>query len=274
MTQSSPYPDFNPGFDNDRRRFMAACAGAGLVALVPGNSLSAAQSADELYAELLKTYVKRGSDGVNRVSYAAFRKSGHRDLKAYLSALQAMRPSAMARADAMAYWINLYNARTLDVILDHYPVKSIKDIDLGGSFFASGPWKAKLVTVEKRPLSLDNIEHDILRAQFGEPLVHYALNCASIGCPDLLTSAWAADSLAAQFDLGARAYINHPRGINISGRRFTASKIYSWYGDDFGGSGGLRSHWQSYADSGLAAELARLASPKSYVYDWALNDAA
>jgi hypothetical protein len=269
MNQSSQRPAFN----KSRRRFIATCTGAGLATFIPGNSGFAARSADTIYDKLLKTYVIGGSDGVNRVRYSVFRKSGHQDLKAYLSELQAMRPSAMSRADAMAFWINLYNAKTLDVILDHYPVKSIKDINLGGGFFGGGPWKAKLVTVENRSLSLDNVEHDILRARFGEPLVHYALNCASIGCPDLLTSVWAANTLQAQFERGARAYVNHPRGINIRNNRFTASKIYRWYADDFGGASGLKTHWQNYANPELAAELARLASPKSYVYDWSLNDA-
>jgi hypothetical protein len=184
-----------------------------------------------------------------------------------------MRPSAMQPAAEMAYWINVYNAVTLDVVLDHYPVRSIRDIDLGGGLFGSGPWKAGLVTVEGRKLSLDAIEHDILRARFHEPLVHYALNCASVGCPDLQPRAWTANTLPRQFDTGARTYVNHPRGLMVEERRLKASKIYRWYADDFGGRPGLKEHWQAYADPQLAARLARFARPQSYFYDWTLNDA-
>ncbi|HMB48582.1 MAG TPA: DUF547 domain-containing protein [Afifellaceae bacterium] len=257
----------------DRRRFVGTAALAGLSALLPAAAATSAGAADRTFDGLLKRFVVPGSDGVMRVRYADFRKNGHGELKSYVRDLEASRPSAMPRAERMAFWINLYNAKTLDVVLDHYPIKSIKQIDLGGGFFGSGPWKAKLVTLEGRRLSLDNIEHDILRAGFGDPLIHYALNCASVGCPDLQTSAWRGQTLRRQFDLGARSYVNHPRGVLVDDRRFTASKIYRWYRGDFGGSSGLKAHWREYADPQLAAALAKLTSPQSYVYDWSLNDA-
>ncbi len=262
----------------NRRQFVQAATAASLgVALSPAGlsapAFASGEQADAAFGGLLKRYVVRGGDGVNRVRYADWQASGHGDLKAYIGSLQAMRPSAMPRPAEMAYWINLYNATTLDVVLDHYPVRSIRDIDLGGGLFGSGPWKAGLVTVEGRTLSLDRIEHDILRARFREPLVHYALNCASVGCPDLLSRPWAADTLSRQFDAGARAYVNHPRGLAVEERRLRASKIYSWYADDFGGRSGLKEHWQAYADPQLAARLARFTRPQSYFYDWNLNDA-
>jgi hypothetical protein len=260
----------------NRRQFLSASAAAGLSAAVPAiapdtATAAAAQASNAAFDALLRRFVVRGADGVNRVRYGAFARSGHDELKAYLRDLQAQSPSSMARAQQMAFWINLYNAKTLDVVLDHYPVRSIREIDLGGGFFGGGPWRAKLV--EGRDLSLDNVEHDILRARFSEPLVHYALNCASVGCPDLQMSAWTGVTLDAQFALGARSYVNHPRGIMIDARRFKASKIYSWYAGDFGGRSGLKAHWRAYADPPLAAKLAELAAPQSYVYDWSLNDA-
>jgi len=261
-----------------RRQFLNAGTAAALSVLIPAiapitASVASAQPANAAFDALLERYVVRGSDGVNRVRYGAFAKAGHGELKAYLRDLEARKPSSMPRAEQMAFWINLYNAKTLDVILDHYPVKSIKEINLGGGFFGGGPWKAKLVSVEGRDLSLDNIEHDILRARFKEPLVHYALNCASVGCPDLQRSAWTAARLDEMLALGARSYVNHPRGIMIDAKSFKVSKIYRWYAGDFGGQSGLKTHWQAYADPQLAAELAKLASPQSYIYDWSLNDA-
>jgi len=262
-------------FSLTRRKLVAGGAAAGLSAILPAMPAAASpQAPGSSFDALLKLYLVRGPDGVNRVRYGAFKKSGHGDLKTYLDDLQKMTPTALSRAGQIAFWINLYNAKTLDVVLDHYPVGSIRDIDLGGGFFGNGPWKAKLVKVEGRDHSLDDIEHDILRARFSEPLVHYALNCASVGCPDLRTTAWRAETLPAQFDLGARAYVNHPRGLRVEDGRLTASKIYRWYRGDFGGASGLKDHWQIYAEPKLAAALAKVASPKSYVYDWGLNDAA
>jgi hypothetical protein len=260
----------------NRRQFLSAGAATGLCAVLPAIvpfAVSPAFAAIAGFDALLKRFVVRGHDGVNRVRYAAFRKSGHDELKAFLGDLQAGRPSTMDRDAEMAFWINLYNAKTLDIVLDHYPIRSIRQINLGGGFFGTGPWKAKLVNVEDRDLSLDNIEHDILRARFDEPLVHYALNCASVGCPDLQTAAWTGASLQSQLDGGARAYVNHPRGLMVDERRFKASKIYRWYARDFGGASGLKAHWQAFADPQLAARLAALASPQSYIYDWGLNDA-
>ncbi len=173
----------------------------------------------------------------------------------------------------MAFWINLYNAKTLEIVAENYPVASIKDINLGGGFFGRGPWGAKLLTVEGRKLSLDNIEHDILRVKFNQPLIHYALSCASIGCPNLQKRAYRAATLEDQLRAGARAYVNHPRGLSVNGNRLTASKIYRWYAADFGGAAGLSRHWAIYAAPELKKRLSEHGSVDRYVYDWSLNDA-
>ncbi len=128
-------------------------------------------------------------------------------------------------------------------------------------------------TAEGMQLPTNGLTQDEVRARFGDPLVHYALNCASVGCPDLQTQAWSASTLQKQFDDGARAYVNHPRGLTVEERHLRASKIYRWYADDFGGTSGLKDHWQAFADPQLAARLARFARPQSYFYDWSLNDA-
>ena len=95
------------------------------------------------------------------------------------------------KKEQLAYWINLYNSLTIKVVLEHYPVKSIKEIKLSG-IFKPGPWKKELVIIEGKKLSLDNIEHDILRPIWKDNRVHYAVNCASIGCPNLQNSAFTA----------------------------------------------------------------------------------
>ena len=179
---------------------------------------AAAESVDHsAWDRLLKAYVKQGSDGLNRVNYSAFKKDRHAALKAYIDSLRSIDPQ-----EQFAFYVNLYNAKTVDIVLDHYPVKSIKDISLGGgnllAALTGGPWKAKVINVNGTELSLDDIEHGILRCQFGDPRVHYAVNCASIGCPNLAAEAYTGAKLEAQLDAAARSYVNSPRGSALTGR--------------------------------------------------------
>lgn len=220
---------------------------------------------------LLKRHVKPDAAAYNRVDYRSLKGSAGA-LKAYVQVLEAARPSAFAPAEAHAYWVNLYNAKTLDVVLDHYPVKSIKRINLGGGgLFGSGPWSRKLMRVEGQDLSLDDVEHRIVRPLFGDPMSHYALNCASYSCPNLARGAFTGAAMTRMMAENGRAYVNHPRGLRIDDGVITASRIYSWYAGDFGGRGGLKGHWKSLAEPALAGriETARIGG---YEYDWTLND--
>lgn len=229
-----------------------------------------------VWDKLLKTYVKPGADGLNRVDYAAFKRSGHSALKDYVARLQKVDPARLDRKEQFAYLANLYNAKTIDIVLDAYPVNSIKDISLGGGLFAAftgGPWKAKVVRVKGMELSLDDIEHAILRPVFKDARVHYAVNCASIGCPNLATEAFTGANLVALLDAGARAYVNHPRGVTVSGGRVKTSSIYSWFKEDFGGNDrGVLAHLRKYAEPGLKAKLDRVDAIDGHAYDWRLND--
>lgn len=223
------------------------------------------------FDELLQRYVVVSDDGVNRVKYDDFKRKSHGALRAYLKALEAVSVHQMTHAEQFAFWINLYNAKTLDVVLDAYPVASIKDINLGGGLFAKGPWKKKLVRVEGQKLSLDNIEHDILRPIWRDARIHYAVNCASVGCPNLHRRAYVAGKLERQLTKAAQDFINHPRGVDIQTGGITASKIYDWYAADFGGRPGLPAHWRRYGKAPLIKALRKPISIKRYVYDWRLN---
>ncbi|MDX2290571.1 MAG: DUF547 domain-containing protein [Hyphomicrobiaceae bacterium] len=232
---------------------------------------------------LLQRHVKPGADGVNRVDYGTFKSTGHPALKAYVSALQKVDPATLDRPEQFAFWANLYNAKTIDIVLDHYPVASIRDITIGGGLFdlvkksvgAGGPWKAEVLEVSGRPLSLDAIEHEILRPIFKDPRVHYSVNCASFGCPNLPSEAFTGAKLEAQLDAGATAFINHPRGFAVANGAVTASSIYNWFAADFGGSAqGVLDHARKYASPGLKAKLDGITGIDSYQYDWSLNDTA
>jgi hypothetical protein len=255
----------------------AAHAGQLETAFTP-NPVASAETVDHAaWDKLLKAYVIAGKDGLNRVAYQRFKSEGHASLKAYLAMLQSVDVKQLGRAEQYAFWANLYNAKTIDIVLDKYPVASIKDIRLGGGLFAvvtGGPWKKKVVTVNAIKLSLDDIEHKILRALFKDARVHYAVNCASVGCPNLRRDAFRGSTLEVQLDAGARDYINSARGFAMKGGGITASKIYTWFKADFGGSAkGAIAHALKYAKPKLSAALKAAGDIDDYAYDWQLNDA-
>ena len=225
------------------------------------------------WSAILGKYVVKSPDGINRVAYARVAPADKQALKSYIRGLQGVKVTSLKSDEQRAFWANLYNAVTIDVVLSHYPVKSIKDISLGGSFFASGPWKKPLVTVEGRQLSLDNIEHDILRKIWRDPRVHYSVNCASMGCPNLMPVAFTGATLDAMLTQGARDYINHPRGVSVSGTQVRLSNIYSWFSEDFGNQAQLLQHLKAYASPALKAQLDRVQTIAGYDYDWSLNEA-
>ncbi len=234
------------------------------------------------WTRLLQQYTVASPDGINRVDYRAFKADNHSALKSYLSALAAVKPSTLDRPEQFAFWANLYNAKTVDVILENYPVKTIRDITIGGGFFdalkktvgAGGPWKAKILTIAGTKLSLDDIEHQIMRKVFDRPWrVHYAVNCASYGCPNLRREAFTGANLDTALDAGARDYINHPRGIDVNSGSATASSIYSWFKKDFGATEmGVLDHIRKFAADDLRAKLKGITTISGYDYDWTLND--
>lgn len=250
---------------------------AALLALFRQPAAGSAQTVDHaLWDDLLARYVKAGDDGLNRVDYAAFKSAGHQQLKSYIKQLEATDPRSLDRSEQFAYLANLYNAATIDIVLDRYPVKSIKDISLGGGLvaaFTGGPWKAEVVKIAGVSASLDDIEHGVLRPLFKDPRVHYAVNCASVGCPNLATEAITGAKLEQHLDAGASAYVNHPRGAKIAERQLVISSIYSWFQSDFGGNdAGVLKHLARYAKGGLAAKLKSKPAIADFAFDWRLND--
>ncbi|RMF07913.1 MAG: DUF547 domain-containing protein [Alphaproteobacteria bacterium] len=213
-------------------------------------------------------------NNMNLVDYHAVDEADRAALDRYIASLEATPVDRLTREQQLAFWINLYNAATLRLVLEHYPVHSIRDIDISPGLFSDGPWGAKILTVAGEKLSLDDIEHRILRPIWRDPRIHYAVNCASVGCPDLARRAYQAETVDAMLDAAARAYVNHPRGIRIDNGRLIASKIYKWYAADFGGTEArVIAHARQYADVALAVRLTDMTRIHDYIYDWSLNDA-
>ena len=212
--------------------------------------------------------------GVNLVRYKAVEGQDKILLGKYLETLEKVAVSKLARPEQKAYWINLYNALTLKVVLDHYPVKSILEINISPGWFSRGPWDAKLLRIEGEGVSLNDIEHRILRPIWKDNRVHYALNCASVSCPNLQPEAFTAENTEELLEMGARQYLSHPRGARLEADTLVLSSIYDWYQADFGGSkSGVIQHLVKYAGSPLAKALSGFRGRIRYEYDWSLNQA-
>ncbi len=256
---------------------------ASLVFALPLGGVSLAQAAEntdkkvmatqsdnvnQVYNDFLKTYV-RADGGLNLVAYGDVSESDEKKLEAYIETLSNLDISGFSDAEIMAYWFNLYNAKTIDVILDEYPVKSIRKIGW------RGPWKKKILTVRGEKMSLDNIEHDTIRATYDEPRIHFAFNCASIGCPNLMMKAWEAETLEADLDQVARDYIQSPRGVQLKNDgSLVVSSLFDWYKDDFGDSTAeVAQYLSQFASGETKTALEKATKFDSYIYDWDLNNA-
>jgi hypothetical protein len=226
----------------------------------------------ESWNGFLNAYVTRYADGVMRIAYARVTSRDKAALRDYIAGLSELEISGYARSEQFAYWVNLYNALTVQVVLEHYPVMSIRDIDISPGLFADGPWRKTLITAQGENISLDDIEHRILRPGWGDPRIHYAVNCASIGCPDLQPEAFTAANTERLLEQAARDYINHPRGVRANRSGVTLSSIYNWFASDFDQAGGVLEHIRRYATADLKARLEGIETIDGYTYDWSLND--
>ncbi|NKB57256.1 MAG: DUF547 domain-containing protein [Alphaproteobacteria bacterium] len=226
------------------------------------------------WERFLKTYVKTSGDGVNRVAYNTVNTADRDALDHYIRALVASSVTQLNRAEQQAYWINLYNALTVKLILEYKPEKSIQDIDISPGLFSSGPWDKKLLEIEGEAVSLNDIEHRILRPIWQDPRIHYAINCAAIGCPNLQKSPFTAANTEALLDAAAREYINDLRGVRYEDGKVVVSSIYAWFTDDFGGDiAGVITHLKQYAGPRVMA-LLDSAGEYDDAYDWTLNGTA
>ncbi len=189
-------------------------------------------------------------------------------LEDYINTLTSIKIRDFSKREQLAYWINLYNAVTLKLILDEYPVDSIRDI---GSLFTQ-PWDIDLIVIEGQDVTLNDIEHRILRPIWKDPRIHYVVNCASISCPDLAPTAFTAVNTDDLMTAQAKAYINNKRGVNIENNRLLLSSIYDWYEIDFGNNlEEVIEHLKIYAEDDLSSELSSFTRAR-YDYNWDLNE--
>lgn len=208
----------------------------------------------ELWTRLLEKYVTDA--GV--VDYQGL-KASRSELDDYLHELSSHPVlESWTREEQLSYWINAYNAYTIALILNHYPVKSIMDID-GGK-----PWDKVWIKLGNKSYSLNQIENEIIRPQFKEPRIHFAINCAAKSCPPLANHAWVPSTLDAQLEERTKAFINNSAFNNIQTGKVQVSRIFDWYKQDFGN---LIEFLNKYSQTRIKPN----AGVEFMEYNWALN---
>jgi hypothetical protein len=225
---------------------------------------SAANEVDQsLYAELLSKYVKNGI-----VNYQGF-KNDEENLDQYLKVLEKTDTKTLSRNEQFAFYVNAYNAWTIKLILSGYPgIKSIKDL---GSLFKS-PWKKKICRIDGKIITLDDIEHNILRPRFKDPRVHFAINCAAKSCPPVRSEPYRGGELDQQLDEMTRAFINDPARNHLEDETLYVSSIFKWFKEDFNKD--IVGFFLKYAKGDLKEQLEANKEKirvKYLDYDWSLN---
>ncbi len=219
-----------------------------------------------IWNNLLKKHVNESGF----VDYGGFRKDQPK-LKEYLKLLSDNPPAkSWSVNERLAYWINAYNAFTVQLILDHADqnIKSIKDI--GSTIkipFVNTPWDVKFIQIGDQKMDLNNIEHGIIRKQFNEPRIHFALVCAAKSCPPLRNEAFEASKLSAQLDDQGKRFVNDSEKNQISEKSVKISKIFDWYGGDFKKKDTVLNWVNKYSSKKADAK----ASISYMDYNWALN---
>jgi hypothetical protein len=220
----------------------------------------------QIFDELLKKHVS--NDGL--VNYKGFIEDKEK-LEKYLDLLSNNAPDRQKWSEdqQLSYWINAYNAFTIKLIVDNYPVKSIKDLDPKVSIpLVNTVWHIKFFKIGGKDASLDEIEHKILRKEFDEPRIHFAINCASVSCPKLLNEAFIPENIDFQLDKVAKSFINDPSRNKIRANSIEISQIFSWFKGDFTKNGSLIDYLNKYSNVkiGPNAKISHLN------YDWSLNE--
>jgi len=239
------------------------------------NALDIKTISHKKWGNFLKKYMfENHNSGIGRFNYSSVEKKDFETLKNYVNDLASLKITHYNRKEQKAYWINLYNALTVKLILEHYPLKSIRDIKIKQNHASFGPWDAKLIKIEGAALSLNDIEHRILRPITKDPLVHYALNCASLGCPMLRKKQFTSKNMKELLEDSAIKFINHKRAVENKKGELHVSSIYIWFKSDFGKSDGdLMNHLIKYSKGSLKIFLNNYNSGIfGHSYNWRLND--
>ncbi|MEJ7691548.1 DUF547 domain-containing protein [Daejeonella sp.] len=217
----------------------------------------------QAWDKLLKEHVNASG----MVNYKGFKRDKS-EFDAYLKTLSDNPPQKnWSQNDEKAFWINAYNAYTISLILQKYPVKSIKDI-AGKIYKVNTPWDIKFINIGGKQYDLNNIEHSILRKKFNDPRIHFALVCAAMSCPRLRNEAYAGAKLNAQLETAGKDFLNDKAKNSITADKAELSKYFTWYGGDFTKNGSLVDFINKYSKTQINSN-----TKISYLdYSWSLNE--
>ncbi|KXF80307.1 DUF547 domain-containing protein [Enterovibrio coralii] len=229
------------------------------------NEANAASFDHQKWQQILDKYVVvKGQH--NLFNYSAVTPSDKALLDQYIVDLTSLDPRNYSKDEQFAYWVNLYNALTVQLILDEYPVKSITKL---GGFLSFGPWDDDVTRIAGKKLTLNDIEHRILRPIWNDERIHYAVNCASLGCPNLAQTAFTGENTEELLNEAAKQFTNSDKGAKIDGNTLTLSSIYEWYGVDFGNNEqAVLKAIDVFRDG---QKLEGWSGKIKYDYDWDLN---
>ncbi len=206
--------------------------------------------------------IQQGSNTL--FDYAHINPKDRQVLLHYINTLTKLDPRQFNKSEQFAYWVNLYNAATVQLILENYPTTSITKL---GGLFSFGPWDQEILTINDHELSLNDIEHRILRPIWQDKRIHYAVNCASLGCPNLSTNAFTSKNTLALLKQAELNFIESDKGVKFNNGKLILSSIYDWYAVDFGGEGGVLNYLSQFKP-----EIKQTNKKPSYQYNWALNE--
>ena len=212
------------------------------------------------------------ASGINRFRYADVSRKHRKQLDRYIKTNTALDPRDYSRAEQKAYWLNLYNALTLELILDNYPVDSIDNIPGPRGSDMKGPWDKKIASVAGQKISLNDIEHRILRPLWQDHKVHFGLACGGLGCPNLQPLAFTSANSRALLKKSGHEFVEHPRGVQLENGELHVSKLFEWYKADFAKDDKkLLKVFARYASDRDALYLLGFNGKIDYTHDWRIN---
>jgi hypothetical protein len=246
------------------------------VAVAPSAAMAAAPDY-AAWNDLLSRYY----DPAKGMSYKALKAKDAQTLAGLRQRLAEVDPGSLSRHDQLAYWINLYNVSVVSIVVDHYPVASIRDISTD-PIVRLNVFKKPSVKVKGGAISLNDVENAKIREGFKDPRIHFAINCAAESCPPIRTEAYVGDRVGEQLDDQARKFLNGPHGVHLEkdGDALVVhtTKVMDWFGEDFDKWGGGRlAFLKKYVSPDKRAQIDRAGSGAKLEYDsysWKLNDAA
>ncbi|WP_131776632.1 DUF547 domain-containing protein [Legionella impletisoli] len=226
----------------------------------------------EEWQTFLNQHVTTNQEGINLIDYPSLNEEDRMLLKQYITRMSGINIHDYNRREQLAYWLNLYNALTVQTIASYYPVESIQEINISPGLFSIGPWGANLITIDGIQMTLEDIHNRIIRPIWNDPRTHYALNNGSIGAANICKHAFQGATLDQQLNQAAIEYINSLRGVQVIEGKLIVSKVYEWFSEDFGGTEkDILYHLKQFANPSLRQKLNTIEEVNTYNYNWHLN---